>query len=127
MCKGSEGLRRRLHLAPDFPRDGDMAGIQLVCIDVDGTLIGSSGQVSEAVWRAAARARSAGIRLAISSGRPGFGVTRALAERLDPDGWHCFQNGASVMQLPGGASRSTPLGAALPELIERARRLGRVL
>jgi len=114
-------------------RDGRSRGcflgdVALVFIDVDGTLVGSSGVVADAVWRAAERARAAGIRLAISSGRPGFGVTRELAARLDPDGWHCFQNGASVMRLPGGESRSTALPHAAHEvLVMRARGTGRVL
>ncbi|NJD09330.1 MAG: Cof-type HAD-IIB family hydrolase, partial [Gemmatimonadetes bacterium] len=72
--------------------------VGLVCIDVDGTLVGSGGEVHPAVWTAAAGALAAGIRLALCSGRPAFGVTRELALRLDPKGWHCFQNGASVVQ-----------------------------
>lgn len=102
--------------------------VRLICLDVDGTLIGSSGTVAEEVWSAAAELRRRGVRLAISSGRPGFGVTRELATRLDADGWHCFQNGASVLHLGNGGSRS----AAIPvdvvrALIARARATGRVL
>src|SRR5678816_1897837 len=81
--------------------------IRLVCIDVDGTLVGSGGAVNERVWPAAARAREAGVALAVCSGRPGFGVTRALAAQVDPSGWHCFQNGASVVHLGSGQSRSS--------------------
>jgi Cof subfamily protein (haloacid dehalogenase superfamily) len=102
--------------------------IDLVCIDVDGTLVGSAGEVSSTTWRAAARTRAAGIRLAICSGRPAFGLTRRLAERLDDDGWHVFQNGASVVRLPGGTTRShgLPPGAAT-SLVARARETGRAL
>jgi len=103
-------------------------GVGLVCVDVDGTLIGTSGAVEPVVWRAAARARAAGIRLAVCSGRPGFGVTRALAERVDADGWHCFQNGASVLHLGSGRSLSTPLAPeSVALLVERARRTDRPL
>lgn len=99
--------------------------IRLVCIDVDGTLIGASNTVSPAVWAAAERVRSRGIRLAICSGRPGFGVTGGYAQRLDPQGWHVFQNGASIVHLPTGASRSTPLAPELTtRLIARARQTG---
>ena len=49
--------------------------IRLVGIDVDRTLVGSAGSAPERVWRAAERARAAGIRLALCSGRPAFGVT----------------------------------------------------
>lgn len=102
--------------------------IRLVCIDVDGTLVGSDGGVHPRVWAAAERARAAGVRLAVCSGRPGFGGTRILAERLDAEGWHSFQNGASVLHLPTGRSLSTPIPAAtLAMLLARARATGRLL
>lgn len=102
--------------------------IALVCIDVDGTLVGSSGDVRPAVWDAVARVRARGVRLAVCSGRPAFGRARDYAARLDPDGWHVFQNGASVVHLPTGASRSHHLpAAAVALLVERARATGRVL
>jgi Cof subfamily protein (haloacid dehalogenase superfamily) len=96
--------------------------IQLICIDVDGTLVGTGGRVHPRVWAAAEQARAAGVRLALSSGRPGFGLTREYAERLEGDGWHIFQNGASVLRLPGGPSRSSPIDPALIRpLIDGAR------
>jgi Cof subfamily protein (haloacid dehalogenase superfamily) len=102
--------------------------IDLVCIDVDGTLVGTSGKVAPAVWEAAARARGAGLRLAICSGRPAFGNTRGWAECLDPEGWHVFQNGASVVHLPSGASRSRTLdGAVVDALVARSRRRSHIL
>jgi Cof subfamily protein (haloacid dehalogenase superfamily) len=102
--------------------------VSLVCIDVDGTLVGSSGRVPPAVWAAAARARSAGIHLAICSGRPAFGLAREYAERLDGEGWHIFQNGASVMHVATGESRSGSLSPrAVERLVATARSTGRVL
>lgn len=102
--------------------------IKLICVDVDGTLVGHSGLVSPAIWGAADRLRARGVRLALCSGRPCFGVTRALAERLDPSGWHVFQNGASIIHLASGQSLSSPLpDAGLALLIERARRGDRTL
>lgn len=102
--------------------------IALICIDVDGTLVGSSGEVADETWAAVDRMRARGIRLAICSGRPAFGKTRDYAARLDADGWHVFQNGASVVHLPGGNTRSRPL---TPErvrmLVEKARATGRPL
>jgi Cof subfamily protein (haloacid dehalogenase superfamily) len=102
--------------------------IDLICVDVDGTLVGSSGDVLPAVWDAVERARAAGARLVICSGRPAFGLTRALAERLDPTGWHVFQNGASIVHLPSGRSHSgcMPRGA-VDGLVRRARETGRIL
>ncbi|HEU4628110.1 MAG TPA: Cof-type HAD-IIB family hydrolase [Gemmatimonadaceae bacterium] len=102
--------------------------VDLICIDVDGTLVGQSGEVRPRVWTALARARAAGVRLALCSGRPAFGKTRAWAERLDADGWHVFQNGASVLHLATGTSRSVALPPGAPAwLVERARRTGRLL
>lgn len=102
--------------------------IGLICIDVDGTLIGASGVVPDAVWELAARLRSRGVRLAICSGRPAFGNTREYARRLDPGGWHAFQNGASVLHLPTGESLSARFPAdRLAQLVERARSQSRLL
>jgi len=102
--------------------------IRLVCVDVDGTLVGSSGRVDPETWLAADRARAAGVSLAICTGRPGFGITRSYAERLSPEGWHIFQNGASIMHLPSGDSRSTALDPrAVGLLVNRSRETGRLL
>jgi len=102
--------------------------IDLICVDVDGTLVGSSGDVLPAVWDAVERSRAAGARLVICSGRPAFGLTRALAERLDPEGWHVFQNGASIVHLPSGRARSGCVPrSAVETLVRRAREAGRIL
>ena len=102
--------------------------IELVFTDVDGTLVGSSGTVLPVIWPAAERLRAAGIRIAICSGRPAFGDARAYAARLDADGWHVFQNGASVVHLPSGKSLSTAIPASsVSALIARARATGRIL
>jgi hydroxymethylpyrimidine pyrophosphatase-like HAD family hydrolase len=66
--------------------------------------------------------------MAICSGRPAFGDARGYATRLDADGWHVFQNGASVLHLATGRSLSTPLPvASIAALIARGRATGRVL
>jgi Cof subfamily protein (haloacid dehalogenase superfamily) len=102
--------------------------IRLVCTDVDGTLVGKSGVVPPAVWDAAAGARARGIRIAVCSGRPAFGVTRTYAERLDADGWHVFQNGSSVLHLGTGRSLSMTIApGTVAELVARARATGGVL
>jgi Cof subfamily protein (haloacid dehalogenase superfamily) len=102
--------------------------IDLICIDVDGTLVGSSGTVPDEVWRTADLLRERGVHLAICSGRPAFGITRGYAERLDSRGWHVFQNGSSVVHLPTGRSLSTPLGEDnVRRLVARARETGRIL
>lgn len=102
--------------------------VKLVCIDVDGTLVGAGGRVAERVWLAAAGAARAGIHLALCTGRPAFGVTRTLAERLSPDGWHAFQNGASLVRLSTNESRSASLRTeTVTDLKRRAKKTGRIL
>lgn len=103
------------------------ASIRLIGIDVDGTLVGASGLVDPRVWQAAERARSAGIRLSLCSGRPAFGVALDYAKQLG-DGWHSFQNGASVVHLASRRSLSTPLPTdAVASLIAQSRSTGQIL
>jgi Cof subfamily protein (haloacid dehalogenase superfamily) len=102
--------------------------VRLVGIDVDGTLLGRSGIVDARIWQAAARASAAGIRLVLCSGRPAFGVTLQYARQLDAEGWHIFQNGASIVRAGNGESRSSPLPAhCITQLIAAARRTPRIL
>ena len=102
--------------------------IRLIGIDVDGTLVGTDGTVHPSVWPAAKRACAAGIHLALCSGRPAFGIALEYARRLDPVGWHVFQNGASIVCLADEQSRSVTLPAdAVAALIAVARRTADVL
>jgi|SRR6188768_339720 len=102
--------------------------IQLVGIDVDGTLLGSSGSVHPEVWDAARRARARGIHLALCSGRPAFGSALEYARDLDANGWHVFQNGASIVDVASGKSRSVPLPVDVVQgFITRARSTGDLL
>ena len=100
----------------------------MICVDVDGTLIGQGNRVRDDVWAALEGARAQGVRLVLCSGRPAFGNALDYARRLDPDGWHVFQNGASIVRADTGESLSTPLPAGvLPELLARARSGGELL
>jgi Cof subfamily protein (haloacid dehalogenase superfamily) len=81
----------------------------LVCLDVDGTLVGSKGSPTDVVWAAADRARSAGVHLAICTARLGLGSAWEWAVRLDPNGWQLFQTGASIIHTGTRETRSTPL------------------
>jgi Cof subfamily protein (haloacid dehalogenase superfamily) len=98
------------------------SAIGLIGIDVDGTLVGSSGIVHPSVWTAAEAAAKCGIHLALCSGRPAFGTALEYAGRLDAKGWHVFQNGASIVSLATSQSRSVPLPPAwVTKLIAQAR------
>ncbi len=95
---------------------------------MDGTLVGSSNEVAPAVWEAAERARAAGIRLSLCSGRPAYGRALGYARQLNPDGWHIFQNGASIVNVGTLASSSEALPHdLLLDLVATSRRLERVL
>ena len=86
-----------------------MSAVRLICFDLDGTLIDSQNQVHPRVWQAAQQAQAAGLHLAICTGRPALGQTKAYAEQLDPNGWHIFQGGASLLNVATGEDLSTPL------------------
>lgn len=100
----------------------------LICVDVDGTLVGTGNVVREDVWAALEGARAAGVRIALCSGRPAVGHALDYARRLDPDGWHIFQNGASIVNVGSEESLSEPLPRpGLAELLGRAQQTGRLL
>jgi len=89
--------------------------LRLVCIDVDGTLIGESGEPTSGVLDAIKHARSLGQSLALSTARGAMGPTADYASLLNPDGWHIFHAGASLMHT----GSTEILGEALPEDIIR--------
>lgn len=75
--------------------------IPLVILDLDGTVIGSNGQVLPCVWNAVERVRAAGMRLAVCTGRPRVGVAKRIADRLGPSTPHIFQSGAMTAYADG--------------------------
>lgn len=83
--------------------------IPLICLDVDGTLVGSSGTPSDALWGAAERARERGQRLTMCTARLAAGPSREWAARLDPHGWHIFHTGAVRWNPTTGQVHSDPL------------------
>lgn len=104
------------------------AAVRLICLDLDGTLIGGDNEVHPRVWQAAHQVRAQGIHLAICTGRPALGQTRAYAEHLDPSGWHIFQGGASLLNLADGRDLSEPLSeTALVKLKQLQKQQGWVL
>ncbi|MFC6590945.1 Cof-type HAD-IIB family hydrolase [Deinococcus lacus] len=100
----------------------------MVCIDVDGTLVGTDNSVRADVWDALAALHAEGVHLVLCSGRPAFGAARGYAERLEPSGWHVFQNGASVVQVAEQKSLSESFPAEqLTRLLQQAHANGRTL
>lgn len=86
-------------------------------IDVDGTLVGPAGAPTEAVWAAAMAAVERGQHLALATARPAFGGTWEWARRLDPDGWHLFQSGTSLVHTGRGEIHHQPLPLAAVEAL----------
>lgn len=102
--------------------------IPLVILDLDGTVIGSSGHVAPAVWDAAEEARAAGVKIAVCTGRPGLGVALRVARRLGPTVPHVFQSGAHMAYPDGETLMASSLReSATLQLVQHARALGLVL
>jgi len=102
--------------------------IPLVILDLDGTVIGASGQVAPAVWDAADEARAAGVKIAVCTGRPGLGVALRVAKRLGPTVPHVFQSGAHMAYPDGETLMASSLReASALQLVQHARTLGLVL
>ena len=83
--------------------------LPLICLDVDGTLVGSSGAPTDQVWNAAARARARGQHLTLCTARVALGPTRDWAERLDPAGLHVFHTGGALWRPSTGEVVANPL------------------
>ena len=83
--------------------------LPLICLDVDGTLVGSAGAPSPELWASAERARARGQRLTMCTARLAAGPTRGWAERLDPDGWHIFHTGGARWNPRSGEVRTVAL------------------
>lgn len=89
---------------------------ELVSLDLDGTLVGLSGSVSEAVVAAIARARGAGLHIGLATGRTADAVHDVL-ERTGMPGPHVLHNGAEVRR-DGEVLASWPVPpSALDEVI----------
>lgn len=78
--------------------------IELVAIDMDGTLLDPAHKLSPRVKQAIARARAQGVRIVLTSGRPVSGLAPFL-EELDIDGAddYCIAcNGGLVTRVASG-------------------------
>jgi len=102
--------------------------IELLFIDLDGTLVGPSGDVAEPVWRSLDDARARSLRMSVCTGRPSGGAANRIAGRLDPDTPHIFHGGGVIRRVSRDASALAPLHtagidpAAVSELVDEARR-----
>lgn len=99
-----------------------LSRIQLFVVDVDGTLVGASGEPTPRVREAVAAAQEAGLRIALCSGRP-LASCGPIAQSLQLRGPHVVFNGALVKDpdRPGAVLKQPLPSAALDRLIERGR------
>lgn len=98
--------------------------IRLVLIDVDGTLVGRSG-IHVTTPPALNAARVDGVRLGLSTGRLGAGVSEEYARLVDPNGLHVFQSGAVVSGPGQDAIYRTVLPPSSVRQLVSAARLSR--
>lgn len=71
---------------------------KLVAIDLDGTLLTSTGEVSENTRNALKKAKEQGIEIILASGRP-ISSTKSLAIELGVDNYLISGNGAAVYDI----------------------------
>ncbi|WP_114192846.1 sugar-phosphatase [Edaphovirga cremea] len=78
--------------------------IELIAIDMDGTLLNPQHEITPAVKEVIHAARSKGVHIVLATGRPYIGVKRYLMELdLLQEGEYCItNNGALVQQAASG-------------------------
>lgn len=80
-----------------------MPKIQLLALDLDGTLLGTDSRVSRENARAVRLAQQAGVQIVLCTGR-NLTETRAFNAQLDASAdWAVITNGAAVMRFSDGA------------------------
>jgi Cof subfamily protein (haloacid dehalogenase superfamily) len=78
----------------------ETARITAVVTDLDGTLLDSSKRVSERSCLALARARDAGLRLAVASARPWRLIAEVLGANIASFDAAIVSNGSAIFELP---------------------------
>lgn len=95
--------------------------IRLVALDLDGTFYGGKLLgVPESAWRAIQKGKKAGLKFAVCTGRPQGGYGLEYAQRIEPNGPHVFNDGASVCAADGSILHLEPL-PNVAKLVEIAR------
>jgi HAD superfamily hydrolase (TIGR01484 family) len=74
--------------------------VRLIALDIDGTLLGSNGEVPPANLRAVERAIAAGVHVALATGRR-YDFARTIFERLPDAVTLILSNGAVVKRRDG--------------------------
>ena len=102
--------------------------IKLLVLDVDGTLLNSNREMSERTVKTLKKVQQNGIRVALATGRPTYGVLPfAKAIDLDfNDGFIISYNGAKVLEASTGKAifERTIDPKMVPDLEKQAQRCG---
>lgn len=107
-----------------MPTEKPTPRFPIIFFDLDGTLIGESGDVASLIWKILDLQRSRGTRMAVCTGRCSMGVALRVAQRLDPTIPHIFHSGAMVACADGSVLRVNDLHQqALTTLAEAAKEL----
>ncbi len=88
--------RRRI---PPFARDQSLLDIRLVAIDLDGTLLNDSKQISAQTLESIRGVVERGVKVVIASARPPRSV-RHIYNQLGLDTWQINYNGALIWDEP---------------------------
>lgn len=78
--------------------------IKLIAIDIDGTLLDSSGNLSQENKKAIAKARTSGIKIVLASGRSFLSMKKYVnaLELFDEDDYLIANNGALIQETNTG-------------------------
>ncbi|WP_369789306.1 sugar-phosphatase [Rouxiella sp. WC2420] len=72
--------------------------IELIAIDMDGTLLNPQHDVTPAVKKALTAAINKGVQVVLATGRPLIGIKRYLEElNLQQDGFYCISNNGALV------------------------------
>ncbi|MGR9048080.1 Cof-type HAD-IIB family hydrolase [Halobacillus faecis] len=82
--------------------------MDMIAIDLDGTLLNSANEISENNIQAIHRAQSEGVEVVIATGRAAFDV-RNLFSDLDLKTWVIAANGATIHRPDGTLFSSIPM------------------
>ena len=96
--------------------------MRLVASDIDGTILGHDGKISDRTVRAFHACREAGVELVFVTGRPPRWL-HPLQDRLGHTGTVICSNGAVVWDLEADrlvSARGLQLDAGFPAGVERA-------
>ncbi|MBI4296166.1 MAG: HAD family phosphatase [Chloroflexi bacterium] len=93
-----------------------MTQYKLLVVDVDGTLVGRTGNISPENREAIRKVRRAGIRISLCTGRVPKACERYVRE-LNLDGYHIFCDGALASSPDGDVVYIRPIR---PEVIREA-------